>query len=439
MHRKSGSRYMTFPDDPSQYQLICLIGKGASSEVYQARCLSNGRELAIKLINLEIYPLDLDFLRQEVAFWSTSQHDNIVGYYGSFVAGPHLYILMEFLSGGSVYDIMRYKFKTGFHDEMIIATILRSITEALSHIHQNGQIHRDIKPGNAIIGEDGSLKIGDFGVAATLVEQGQRKRARYTQIGTPCYMAPEVLKGAGHTEKADIWSLGITAIELGTGSAPYADLAELAIVQKILNAPPPHLPRDRDFSPEYRDFVRKCLIYNPSRRPSAADLLKHPFMERASDPSYIVDYVLKDLPPIGDRYEKMQSALTEWGDELELQLASEIGHAASQDILELPGSAPCKIQWSFFDEDDKPQLSVKQKGRFTIKRSSKSQKDVGTILDTIPELPTETGSSEVELEKPTDLEGRVDILAGEVQELTREMKMMREQIQSLTKLLSQSG
>ena len=426
---------MTFPDDPSQYQMTCLIGKGASSEVYQARCLANGRDLAIKLINLEVYPLDLDFLRQEVAFWSSSQHDNIVGYYGSFVAGATLYILMEFLSGGSVYDIMRYKFKNGFQDEMIIATILKSITEALEHIHQNGQIHRDIKPGNAIIGEDGSVKIGDFGVAATLVEGGQRKRARYTQIGTPCYMAPEVLKGAGHTEKADIWSLGITAIELGTGSAPYADLPEMAIVQKILNAPPPHLPRDREFSSEYRDFVRKCLNYNANKRPSASDLLKHPFMERASEPSYIVDYVLKDLPPIGDRYEKMNNELSEWTEELEIQLSSEHSRASSQDIFALPMSAPpSKIEWSFFDEEEKK--PVKKKGRFTIQRSAKSHKDFSQTLPTIPEVVIELVREEGKKpETPAELSCRVATLTSEVRELRIETRQMREEIQRLTNML----
>ena len=426
---------MTFPDDPSQYQMTCLIGKGASSEVYQARCLANGRDLAIKLINLEVYPLDLDFLRQEVAFWSSSQHDNIVGYYGSFVAGANLYILMEFLSGGSVYDIMRYKFKNGFQDEMIIATILKAITEALEHIHQNGQIHRDIKPGNAIIGEDGSVKIGDFGVAATLVEHGQRKRARYTQIGTPCYMAPEVLKGAGHTEKADIWSLGITAIELGTGSAPYADLPEMAIVQKILNAPPPHLPRDREFSSEYRDFVRKCLNYNANKRPSASDLLKHPFMERASEPSYIVDYVLKDLPPIGDRYEKMNNELSEWTEELEIQLSSEHARASSQDIFALPMSAPSsKIEWSFFDEEEKK--PVKQKGRFTIQRSAKSHKDFSQTLPTIPEVVIEVVREEGKKpETPAELSCRVATLTSEVRELRIETRQMREEIQRLTNML----
>jgi serine/threonine-protein kinase OSR1/STK39 len=305
---------IVFPDEPSQYQILGTIGEGASSTVYSARCLTNGQELAIKLVDLDEYSIDMDRLRQEVAFWSSSKHPNIVNYHGSFMSGQYLHILMELMDGGSIYDIMRHAHPNGFSDEMIIATILRSITLALSYIHQNGQIHRDVKPGNALITRDGVIKLGDFGVAASLLEDGQRRRARFTRIGTPCYMAPEVLKDdTGHTEKADIWSLGITAIEFATGAAPYATLKELDSVQKILKAPPPQLPRNETFSPAYRDFVKKCMNFDPRRRPSATDLLNHPFFEKAADPSYIVEYVLKVLPPLDERHEKSK-AVVDLGD-----------------------------------------------------------------------------------------------------------------------------
>ena len=127
---------------------------------------------------------------------------------------------MEYMSGGSCYEIMRYNHPKGIGSESLIATILREVLKSLEYFHENRQLHRDVKAGNILINERGEVKIADFGIAANLLEQGQRKRARFTVIGTPCYMAPEILAaGIGYTEKADIWSLGITAIELATGSA----------------------------------------------------------------------------------------------------------------------------------------------------------------------------------------------------------------------------
>ena len=416
---------MTFPHDASQYQMVALIGKGASSEVYQAHCLTNDRDVAIKLIDLDDYSVDMEFLRQEVAFWSSSQHANIVEYYGSFLEGKHLYILMEFLSGGSVYDIMRFAFKDGFQDEMVIATILKSITEALAYIHQNGQIHRDIKPGNAIIGEDGTIKIGDFGVAATLLEQGQRRRARYTQIGTPCYMAPEVLQDSGHTQKADIWSLGITAIELAMGSAPYANLREMEIVQKILKAPPPQLPRNRGFSDEFRDFVRKCMNYNPNRRPDAVELLEHPFMQKASEPSYIVDYVLNGLPPLGDRYDQLhEDSRIDWPADGEKIDAGQSPAAPS---------SSCPV-WSFHDDE------MEVKGRFRIQKMPVQgpKPPIPAPVAEITASPADEAVVEAKPEETTDedLGKRVDTLTEEVRLLREENKLMREELAALAELIA---
>ena len=183
------------------FKFLHLIGCGSTSEVRTAICLTNHRELAIKLINLEAYPMEIDLLRKEVAFWSSSQHPTVVKYYNSFTSGTTLYILMEVMSGGSVADILRYDFPNGFKDECIIATILNAILRALDYIHSNKELHRDVKPANALAGSDGQIKIGDFGVAASLLINP----SRFTVIGTPCYMAPEVLESTdGYTEKADI-------------------------------------------------------------------------------------------------------------------------------------------------------------------------------------------------------------------------------------------
>ena len=192
-------------------------------------------------------------------------------------------------------------------------------------------------------------------------------------------MAPEVLQSGGHTEKADIWSLGITAIELATGCAPYATLSQVAIVQKILKAPPPQLPRDRDFSPEFRDFVKKCMNFTPNKRPSSEELLQHPFLMKASDASYIADYVLKDLPPLGDRFREEQNdsdATVDWL-QREANLSGnfllDMGSSQSP-----PAQVPmsCPVQWSFLDDKE----DRVKKGRFTIQRS-KAQSSSDTTMD----------------------------------------------------------
>ena len=230
-----------FPLDISKYELGKIIGRGATSEVYCAKCLTNGKLLAMKMINLEVCPIEIENLRAEVAFWSTCRHPNVVEYYGSFVDKSILYILMEYMSGGSCYEIMRYSFPKGITKEQFIATILREVLKALEYFHENRQIHRDIKAGNILINDKGEVKLADFGIAAKLLEQGQRKRARFTVIGTPCYMAPEILAaGLGYTEKADIWSLGILIYHLVMKRSPWAsnDVRDIWKAIKAENYPP---------------------------------------------------------------------------------------------------------------------------------------------------------------------------------------------------------
>jgi serine/threonine-protein kinase OSR1/STK39 len=295
----------SFPSEPSCYNFIDRIGSGAYSQIYHAFCPKNNCDLAIKIVDLEDYSVSLEFVRQEIASWSSSQHQNIVRYYGSFVFGSRVYLLMEYCSGGSVTDILRDSFPNGFKDEAMIATILRSILLALAQIHQNEQIHRGIKPNNAIIGENIVIKVADFGVAAILMGNGQRKRARYSRIRTPSYMAPEMFHGnVGHTQNADIWSLGITAIELATGAAPYSAFPMIEIAQKLLNAPPPLLPRTMNVLIEFRNFVKNCMNFDPKKRSTADELLRHPFLEKAKGLSQIVERLLKGLEPLGERYAK---------------------------------------------------------------------------------------------------------------------------------------
>jgi serine/threonine-protein kinase OSR1/STK39 len=286
--------------DAAQYEFLDCIGEGATSEVWYCRCRTTNQELAIKKVDLDRSDTDIETFHKEVTFWSHASHANVVAYYGSFLAGPILHIAMEFMAGGSIASFL--KGTTGFSDETLIATILKGVTSALAYLERNEQVHRDIKPANILVSSQGSIKIGDFGVAAEL-SSGGRRRSRYTVIGTPCYMAPEIFdeSGTGYTEKADIWSLGITAIELAIGVAPRSELAPLAVIEGILKGPVPGLSRDRAFSTEFHHFVDSCLQKDPNRRMPASQLLLTPFIQKAKDDAYIFSSILKDVPPLTQR------------------------------------------------------------------------------------------------------------------------------------------
>ena len=169
---------------------------------------------------------------------------------------------MPILSGGSLLDIIKYKYPDGIKDITAIATIVREVLKGLDYFHKNGQIHRDIKCGNILLDLDGNVYLGDFGVAAHL-KKGQKRK---TFVGSPCWMAPEVMEQVGYDFAADIWSLGIASIEMGEGNTPYADLPAMKIIISIMNSAPPELSQYDEWDQTFRDFVKACLQKEPSKR-----------------------------------------------------------------------------------------------------------------------------------------------------------------------------
>lgn len=407
----------TFPLQRSAYELKKIIGRGATSDVYTAKCLTNGQELAIKVINLETCPIEIETLRSEVAFWSTCNHPNVVKYYGSFIDKATLYILMEYMNGGSCYEIMRFAYKKGFSNEKYIATILYEVLKSLAYFHENRQMHRDVKAGNILMNDRGEVKIADFGIAANLVEQGQRKRARFTVIGTPCYMAPEILGGGnGYTEKADIWALGITAIELATGSAPYSDLYPLEVIVRISNSPPPTLPEEGKFSGPFRDFVKACLQQAPGKRASAKELLESKFMKQRAPLADLASGLLKALPPLDERF-------------------AAVHEGVKGKVLDGDGSAAkATTEWDFGDvEAQKPEAEQKRpaephvvkKGRFTIS---------GTGAKESPSPPAphvETPRGEADEKKIAAMEEEIVQLKQRIETLVAENQGLRQQVITL--------
>lgn len=300
----------SFPLEKGDYEFLHLIGRGEFSEVFLARCMLNNKLVAAKCIDLECYPIDLEQLRVETSFWITSEHPNMIDYFGSFVNGSKLYLLTSYMDGGSCRDILNFAYSRGFRDEAIIATILQGVLQFLAYFHENHQIHRGIQTSNILLSTSGEIKVGDLGLAAGLIQQGQRQRARYTQIGSNCYSAPETMQeGTGHDEMADIWSLGITAIELATSKAPYSNLKSLEVVQAVISGPPPTLD-ENEFSPCFKDFVKCCLQKNPQKRSTAEALLKHTFIKKARTHDYLANTIMKGLPQLYERFELINDRIT---------------------------------------------------------------------------------------------------------------------------------
>jgi serine/threonine protein kinase len=198
---------------------------------------------------------------------SLSKHSNLLPVHGSFVNGHKLYIVTPFLSGGSCLDIMKTAFKEGM-DEVVIATILLQVLHGLDYLHKSGLIHRDVKAGNLLVDSDGLVQLADFGVSSSLMEQGDRKASRKTFVGTPCWMAPEVMEQSGYNYKADIWSFGITALELAYGHAPYAKFPPMKVLMLTLQNDPPTLDREKTkhkYSRVFKEMIDSCLFKDPTR------------------------------------------------------------------------------------------------------------------------------------------------------------------------------
>ncbi|KAH0785737.1 STE family protein kinase [Histomonas meleagridis] len=291
----------SFPLEPSQYQLMHKIGVGSKSDVYAARCLTNNIVVAVKIIDMDVFQIDFEKLRKEVTFWATSEHQNMVPYYGSFVVDTKIWILTEYMDGGSCRDILQYAFVNGFKDEVLIATILENVLQFLKYFHSNHQIHRDIRPGSILLTNTGEIKVGNLGVAGCLIQDGQRKRARFTQVTSCCYSAPEMLReNKGYSESVDIWSLGMTAIELATGKPPYSELRQLEQVKAIVQGELPSIPNT--ISSSFTSFIKACIQYDPKKRATASELLQHKFIKLAKDKKYISTTLMSQLLPLDRRF-----------------------------------------------------------------------------------------------------------------------------------------
>ncbi|XP_007031483.2 PREDICTED: serine/threonine-protein kinase BLUS1 [Theobroma cacao] len=306
MEHPSEKRY---PVNAIDYKLYEEVGEGVSATVCRALCIPLNEIVAIKVLDLEKCNNDLDGIRREVQTMSLIDHPNVLRAHCSFTAGHNLWVVMPYMAGGSCLHIMKSVYSEGF-EEPVIATLLREVLKALVYLHAHGHIHRDVKAGNILIDSNGSVKLADFGVSACMFDTGDRQRSRNTFVGTPCWMAPEVMQQLhGYDFKADIWSFGITALELAHGHAPFSKYPPMKVLLMTLQNAPPGLDYERDkrFSKSFKELVATCLVKDPKKRPTSEKLLKHHFFKHARPHDYLARSILDGLAPLGERFRVLKA------------------------------------------------------------------------------------------------------------------------------------
>ncbi|KAJ6469033.1 STE/STE20/PAKA protein kinase [Mycena vitilis] len=268
-------RQVVCDDDPKLiYSKIKKVGQGASGHVYVAKTLATGKKVAIKEMDLSHQPRK-ELIVNEILVMKESQHPNIVNFIESYlVKANELWVIMEYMEGGALTDII----ENNTMEEDQISSICFETCKGLGHLHSQSIIHRDIKSDNVLLDALGRVKITDFGFCAKLTDQ---KSKRATMVGTPYWMAPEVVKQKEYGAKVDIWSLGIMAIEMIENEPPYLDEEPLKALYLIATNGTPTLKKPEALSRELKGFLAVCLCVDVSSRATANELLDHEFLKKA--------------------------------------------------------------------------------------------------------------------------------------------------------------
>uniref|UniRef100_A0A1A8G4Q4 non-specific serine/threonine protein kinase n=1 Tax=Nothobranchius korthausae TaxID=1143690 RepID=A0A1A8G4Q4_9TELE len=355
------------------FDVLEKLGEGSYGSVFKANYKETGEIVAIKQVPVES---DLQEIIKEISIMQQCNSPHVVRYYGSYFKNSDLWIVMEYCGGGSVSDIIRIRNKTLTEEE--IATVLQSTLKGLEYLHFMRKIHRDIKAGNILLNTEGQAKLADFGVAGQLTDTMAK---RNTVIGTPFWMAPEVIQEIGYNCVADIWSLGITGIEMAEGKPPYADIHPMRAIFMIPTNPPPTFRSPDLWSANFQDFVSQCLVKNPENRATATQLLQHPFIKSAK-PNSILRALIQDAIEIKlklqEEAEQREQDEEENSDEDEVDQGTMVRAPSESGTIRAVGSLAGSLSGTMIERADTGTMQS-QLGTMVINSDDEDEEEAGTM------------------------------------------------------------
>ncbi|CAG9330471.1 unnamed protein product [Blepharisma stoltei] len=298
-----------YEDPEEMFFLWDKIGEGAYGSVFRGIHKLTGSRVAIKIIPIGD---DIESLKTEISIMKQLSHPNIVGYIGSYIKDDELWMIIEYCVAGSVADLIKVN-KSPLNEQQI-SSICQAVLKGLNYLHENNKIHRDIKAANILIDHRGVAKLCDFGVSAHVLNKNSKND---TIIGTPLWMSPEVISKTHYNNKTDIWSLGITAIEMAEGQPPYSHLHPIRVMQAVQRNPAQGLFEPSKWSHEFNDFVHECLRVNFQERPSSKELLNHPFIRNSLGNKILSQLVSNSLANIEKYKNSKQSEIESDNEEIE--------------------------------------------------------------------------------------------------------------------------
>ena len=268
-------RFINKNDPDDIYENLEKIGEGGVGDVFRASIKNDGTFVALK--RMRITKKTKKAIITEVSTLSEYRHENVVNYIECYLINEMIWLVMEYMDGGCLTDIIDQHDEIPLQEEHI-AFVCHETLKALCYLHSFHCVHRDIKSDNILLKKDGSVKLSDFGYAAQLTKQ---KQTRTSIVGTPYWMAPELIRSQKYDEKVDVWSLGIMAMEMAEGNPPYMGYPPMRALFLITTKGIPPLKNADKWSREMNNFISRCLETNPTNRADSEELLKHPFLKVA--------------------------------------------------------------------------------------------------------------------------------------------------------------
>jgi len=279
-------------DPAGRYEEISILGEGSTGKVHLCVDRETGRQVAIKKMNLKKQQRR-ELLLNEVATMKYYEHPNIVKMYNSYLVGDELWLVLEYLEGGPLTEIVT---KITMNEQQI-ATVCLQCLQALAFLHAEGIIHRDIKSDSILLASDGSVKLSDFGFCAQVSDDVPKRKSL---VGTPYWLSPEIISRQLYGPETDIWSMGIMVMEMIDGEPPFYNEPPIQAMKLIRDKPPPKLHNQSGISKCLENFLSRMIVKDPNQRATARELLQHPFLEQALPPNTLHPLLIQSRQPVAN-------------------------------------------------------------------------------------------------------------------------------------------